>query len=212
MTVITSEDMAMRGLTTLGEVLGSFTQNSGLAQGKASNLLGRFTHGAEEVNMRGLGAGRTLVLVNGRRIADYPLPFGGEQNAVDLGAIPMAAVANVQYLSSGASATYGSDAVGGVVNIITKRDMEQTVASLDGGIVQQGFGEWLRGSVITGNSYSKGSFTVGAEALYSGEALASDSKYLRKNAPFEAGMVSILENTAAGMNAVVPSRPARRWA
>lgn len=204
-TVITSEQMAIRGLTTLGEVLDSFTQNSGVSQGQASNLLGRFTHGAEEVNMRGLGAGRTLVLVNGRRLADYPLPFGGEQNAFDLGAIPNAAIANVQYLSSGASATYGSDAVGGVVNIITKRDMEQTIASVDGGINQGGYGEWGRASVITGNSFAKGSFTVGAEGVYAGEALASDSKWLRKNAPFNAGMVSIREATMAGISSALPA-------
>ncbi len=203
-TVITSEEMATKGLLTLGDVMNSFTQNDGFTQGKASNLLGRFTHGAEEVNFRGLGTGRTLVLVNGRRIADYPLPFGGEQNGADLGAIPFSAIANVQYLSSGASATYGSDAVGGVVNIITKRDMEQTAVDLTAGIFQEGFGQSLRLSAITGNSYAKGSFTLGGEFVFSDEILASDSNYLRKNAPFEAGMVSLLENTASGMNSVVP--------
>ena len=68
--------------------------------------------------------------MNGRRVADYPLPFGGEQNGVDVGAIPMSALARVELLSAGASAIYGSDAVGGVMNFITKRDMDQTEASV----------------------------------------------------------------------------------
>jgi outer membrane receptor protein involved in Fe transport len=203
-TVVTSEDMAERGLMTLGEVMQSFTQNEGFVQGKASNLLGRFTFGAEEINFRGLGAGRTLVLVNGRRIADYPLPFGGEQNGVDLGTIPYSAIAKVEYLSAGASATYGSDAVGGVVNIITKRDMEQTSLELTGGLYQQGFGETGRVSFITGNSFDKGSFTVGVEGYYSGEILASDAKYFRKHAPYTAGMITIDENSATGTTSVVP--------
>ena len=84
--------MEIKGLMTLGDVLTSMSENSGYSEGKSSNLLGRFTTGAEEINMRGLGAGRTLILVNGRRIADYPLPFGGEQNGVDVGSIPFSAV------------------------------------------------------------------------------------------------------------------------
>lgn len=202
-TVITSDEMAEKGLVTLGDVMKSFTQNDGFTQGKASNLLGRFTFGAEEVNFRGLGAGRTLVLVNGRRIADYPLPFGGEQNGADLGTIPMSAIANVQFLSSGASATYGSDAVGGVVNIITKRDMEQTSAELTGGMYQQGFGETMRASLVTGNSFARGSYTIGVEGFYSGEILASDAKWFRKNAPFDAQMVSIMRAAGSNIESVV---------
>ncbi len=132
-TVITSEDMAAKGLVSIGDVVSSFTENSGYIEGKSSNLLGRFTTGGQEVNIRGLGTGRTLILLNGRRVADYPLPFGGEQNGVDIGAIPMSALARVELLSSGASAIYGSDAIGGVINFITKRDMDQTEASVTAG-------------------------------------------------------------------------------
>jgi len=123
-TVVTSEDMDKEGLMSIGDVMDSLTENSGYTEGKESNLLGRFTTGGQEVNIRGFGTGRTLILLNGRRIADYPLPFGGEQNGVDVGAIPMSALARVELLSSGASAIYGSDAIGGVMNFITKRDMD----------------------------------------------------------------------------------------
>src|SRR4029450_6534943 len=135
-TVVTDEDMKNKGLMSIGEVMDSLTENSGYTEGKSSNLLGRFTTGGQQANIRGFGRGRTLILLNGRRIADYPLPFGGEQNGVDVGAIPMSALARVELLSSGASAIYGSDAIGGVMNFITKRDMDQTEASVTGGMFQ----------------------------------------------------------------------------
>jgi iron complex outermembrane receptor protein len=194
-TVITSEDMAEKGLVSIGDVVSSFTENSGYVEGKSSNLLGRFTTGGQEVNIRGLGTGRTLVLLNGRRVADYPLPFGGEQNGVDIGAIPMSALARVELLSSGASAIYGSDAVGGVLNFITKRDMDQTEASATVGAYQDGTGTALMGSVITGNSFDRGSFTFGLDGYTNEQILASDVSFLQRNAPYSAGMVTIAQNT-----------------
>lgn len=194
-TVVTSEDMAEKGLMSVGDVMDSLTENSGFTEGRSSNLLGRFTTGGQEVNIRGFGTGRTLILLNGRRVADYPLPFGGEQNGVDVGAIPMSALARVELLSSGASAIYGSDAIGGVINFITKRDMDQTEASITTGMYQQGVGETLMGSVITGNSYERGSFTFGLDGFINEQILASDVDHLKNNAPYNAGMVSIQRNT-----------------
>jgi len=203
--VITSEDMAAKGLVSIGDVVSSFTENSGYVEGKSSNLLGRFTTGGQEVNIRGLGTGRTLVLLNGRRMADYPLPFGGEQNGVDIGAIPMSALARVELLSSGASAIYGSDAIGGVMNFITKRDMDQTEVSVTAGGYLDGFGNTLIGSVITGNSFERGSFTFGLDGFINEQILASDVDYLRDNAPYNAGMVTIVKNAPpAPIGSVLP--------
>jgi iron complex outermembrane recepter protein len=193
--VVTSEDMAERGFVSVEDVVNSFTENKGYVEGKSSNLLGRFTTGGQEVNIRGLGTGRTLVLLNGRRIADYPLPFGGEQNGVDVGAIPISALARVELLSSGASAIYGSDAIGGVLNFITKRDMDQTEASVTVGSFEDGVGTTLIGSVITGNSFERGSFTFGLDGFINDQILASDVDWLQRNAPYNAGMVSIQQNT-----------------
>ncbi len=194
-TVVTDQDMKDKGLMSIGEVMDSLTENSGYTEGRESNLLGRFTTGGQEVNIRGFGTGRTLILLNGRRIADYPLPFGGEQNGVDVGAIPMSSLARVELLSSGASAIYGSDAIGGVLNFITKRDMDQTQASITGGTFQQGVGQTLMASVITGNSYERGSFTFGLDGFVTEQILASDVDYLKEHAPYNAGMVSIQRNT-----------------
>ena len=66
-TVVTSVDMAEKGLMSIGDVMDSLTENSGYTEGKESNLLGRFTTGGQEVNIRGFGTGRTLILLNGRR-------------------------------------------------------------------------------------------------------------------------------------------------
>jgi iron complex outermembrane recepter protein len=194
-TVVTSEDMAQQGLMSIGDVMDSLTENSGYTEGKESNLLGRFTTGGQEVNIRGFGTGRTLVLVNGRRIADYPLPFGGEQNGVDVGAIPQASLARVELLSSGASAIYGSDAIGGVLNFITKRDMDQTEVKVTGGMFEQGTGQSVIASIITGNSFQRGSFTLGLDGFLTDQILASDVDHLRKHAPYNVAMVSIQRNT-----------------
>ena len=205
-TVVTSEDMAEKGLMSIGDVMDSLTENSGYTEGKESNLLGRFTTGGQEVNIRGFGTGRTLVLLNGRRIADYPLPFGGEQNGVDVGAIPMSSLARVELLSSGASAIYGSDAIGGVLNFITKRDMDQTEASVTGGMFQEGVGQTTMASVITGNSFERGSFTLGLDGFITEQILASDVDHLKKHAPYNAAMVSIQRNTPP--SPVAPAVPA----
>ena len=98
-------------------------------------------------------------------------------------------------LSSGASAIYGSDAVGGVLNFITKRDMDQTEASVTGGMFQQGVGQSVMASVITGNSFERGSFTFGLDGFMTEQILASDVDYLKKHAPYNTAMVSIQRNT-----------------
>lgn len=178
MTIIDEEEMKAKGLQTVAEVIESLAENSGYSEGDSGNLLSGFTVGAQEANFRGLGTGRTLILINGRRIADYPLPFGGEQNGVDLGTIPSSAVARVEYLSSGASAIYGSDAVGGVVNIITKRDMEQSAIS--GYLIQpvDGYGTQGKLSYVTGSAYNKGSFTIGVEAMAGSMINAKEVEFL----------------------------------
>jgi len=93
--------------------------------------------GANALNLRGLGANRTLTLVNGRR---HVAGFEGSQ-AVDVGSIPQALVERVEVLTGGASAIYGADAVTGVVNFILKDDFEGLDIDVRGGISDQGDAE-----------------------------------------------------------------------
>src|SRR6185437_2162860 len=83
--------------------------------------VGQITFGAQTASLRGLGGGRTLVLINGHRIETFAGEIQGVQG-VNLSAIPFAAIERVEILKDGASAIYGSDAIGGVINFITRSD------------------------------------------------------------------------------------------
>jgi outer membrane receptor for ferrienterochelin and colicin len=89
--VLTSEQIEKEGFTTVYEALNSLTQNVGNTQD--DQWAGGFTQNASIIDLRGLGPGRTLLLLDGRRITDYPLPFNGQSNIVNLNSIPLGMVA-----------------------------------------------------------------------------------------------------------------------
>ncbi|WP_226703512.1 TonB-dependent receptor domain-containing protein [Microbulbifer elongatus] len=194
MTVIDAEEMREKGLLTVADVIDSLAENTGYREG-GSNLLSGFTVGATEANLRGLGAGRTLVLVNGRRIADYPMPFGGEQNGADLGTIPTSAVSRVEVLSGSASAIYGSDAVGGVINIITVRDMERTAVTSTVGVFEDGYGFGQQTSFITGKAFDRGSVTFSMETFSTNPVFADEVEFLDE-VPFVTSGINVLQQSA----------------
>ncbi|MDE1948996.1 MAG: TonB-dependent receptor [Burkholderiales bacterium] len=115
-TVIRMADLAARGLTTVEQVMAEVVANQS-SQG-TSQAVGLQTGGASFADLRGLGQNKTLVLLNGRRIANNPI----DGSAPDLNSIPLAALDRIEILRDGASALYGTDAIGGVVNFITRRD------------------------------------------------------------------------------------------
>lgn len=155
-TIITSEQIAREGFTTVSEVLQTLTQNTGSAQNDF-NANGGFTPNAAVVNLRGMGPGRTLLLINGRRANDYPFPYNGRSNFQNFNSIPAAAVDRIETLAGGASAIYGSDAVAGVVNVILKKNFEGDILRLklqtttEGGR-EMGTFEWVGGK--TGDDWS----------------------------------------------------------
>lgn len=115
--VIDKEQIERQGFNSIGEVLARSTANPfGGGPAAGDNI------GSSRVNLRGIGSGRTLVLINGQRA-----PGGGSSfstGAVNVNFVPISAVERVEILRDGASATYGSDALGGVVNIITKKTLD----------------------------------------------------------------------------------------
>jgi len=119
---ITKEDMKKAGITTAAEVMAIVTGSSNNLTDGVSIGTGGFKDqmGFNSANLRGLGTSSTLVLLNGRRMANFASP--GDDVGVDLNNIPAAAIERVEVLLDGASAIYGTDAIGGVVNFITKRD------------------------------------------------------------------------------------------
>ena len=126
-TVITAADIERQGFATVFDALNSLTQNTASIQNELNQ--NGFTPNASFLNLRGLGPGYQLVLINGRRAADYPLPYNSQSNAVNLANIPAAALERVEVLTGGASAIYGSDAVAGVVNLIMKTNSIEVIPS-----------------------------------------------------------------------------------
>ena len=127
-----------------------------------SNNGGGFTPGASSTSLRGLGPEATLILINGRRMAPYPVGTGGTTAFVDLNTIPLAAIERIEVLKDGASATYGADAVAGVVNIILRKDFNGAVANISLGNTTNLDSTEFTASMVYGVTGDKGSITIGA--------------------------------------------------
>ena len=127
--VIKREDIDKTGVTTAAELLQKISSNvGGLTDGTSvSDVMGG-QRGFNGANLRGLGVSSTLVLLNGRRMANFASP--GDNSGVDLNNIPAGAIQRVEVLKDGASAIYGTDAMGGVINFITRKDYQGGDASV----------------------------------------------------------------------------------
>lgn len=129
--VITADDLKKSGYTTVNEVLQSITANG---QGTLSQNFSRaFAGGAAGIALRGLNVGATLVLIDGKRAAPYPIGDDGQRSFVDVSNIPFDSVDRVEVVKDGASAIYGSDAIAGVVNIILKKSFVGAKITADAG-------------------------------------------------------------------------------
>jgi iron complex outermembrane receptor protein len=132
--ILTSEDLVKRGIGSVEQMLNQVSGNASGADNAVSNnnIFGgdtdRLTGGSASANLRGFGPGSTLVLLNGRRVSTHGMSGG----SVDLNTIPFAAIQRVEILKDGASAIYGTDAIGGVINFILKKDFEGVSIGLDG--------------------------------------------------------------------------------
>jgi iron complex outermembrane recepter protein len=129
--VLTADDLKKSGYTSVSEVLRNITANG---QGTLSqNFSGAFATGSSGVSLRGLTVGATLVLIDGHRMAPYPIGDDGQRSFVDISNIPFDAIERIEVLKDGASAVYGSDAIAGVVNVILKRSFVGKTISADAG-------------------------------------------------------------------------------
>lgn len=179
MLTITQEDMRLQGHTDLGQVARSLPQNfsGGQNPGIAVNAGGignQNISGSSSINLRGLGQDATLTLLNGTR-----LPYDGFTQATDVAMIPIAAIDRMDVLLDGASAIYGSDAVGGVVNVVLKRDYDGAELSTrwgkatEGGFLQRQF------TGVAGTTWSGGGFIVSADRSQNTSIEAGQRDYLR---------------------------------
>jgi len=164
-TVITADTIRANGYTSVPDILRAVTQNGGETQSQQSFSGASFTPGAQQVDLRGLGPNHTLVLVNGRRIADFPLPFQGRSNFTDISNIPLGLIEQVEVLSGSASAIYGSDAIAGVINFKLKEKVDGTTLDFRHGRTEHGGGQSYRLTGTTGWSNDRFHIVAGVEYL-----------------------------------------------
>jgi len=118
--IIGREEIAAMGASTVKDIVDTLTSNTGALTDLGSS--NSFSSGATGLALRNLGKGSTLTLLNGRRVSNFGTADGGQQTFVNIDSIPSEVIDRVEVLLDGASAIYGSDAVAGVVNIITKKE------------------------------------------------------------------------------------------
>ncbi len=153
-TVIDRETIELSGKTSVADLLRSQPMNT---QGSFRPQSGNTAQSFAGLSLRGLGAGRTLILIDGRRAPVAPNIGSGQ----DLNSIPLAAVERIEILSDGASAIYGSDAIGGVVNIITRRDFTGAELMVGGSDPKREGGDLREASAVFGAAGQNGQIMVG---------------------------------------------------
>lgn len=170
--VISAPDIELSGAQTVGELLRYLPAVSG---DSTSTAISNGGDGTATVTLRGLPASSTLVLINGRRVANDGL--AGE--SVDLNSIAPAAVERIEILKDGASAIYGSDAIAGVINIIMKEDFYGLLAEQFYGSTEDGDGETSTTTVQYGTGFKHGSLFMSASHFDQQEIAARDRNVSR---------------------------------
>jgi len=157
--VVTAADIERAAADSIGKIL----QGLPVQTGATANTSDNFGDGSTRINLRGLGDERTLVLLNGRRFI-----FGGlgADSSVDLNTIPVSMVDRVEVFGSGASAIYGSDAVAGVVNIITRKSFAGVEAGADYLVAERGDGAIRTAHLLGGRGDERGNVVAGIEYVH----------------------------------------------
>jgi iron complex outermembrane receptor protein len=196
-TVISIEELTRAGATNAEQVVKLITQQQGGAVSSGSVSIGN--GGAAYASLRNLGEQRTLVLLNGRRIVNNPFASA----AVDLNTLPMAAIARVEILSDGASSTYGTDAIAGVVNFITRKEFSGLTIGAETQVPQESGGELNTANIMGGfGSLAKQGFNV-----YGGFSWRKQDPMFGTDRDFSTRSF----NQANGFNATSPTTFPANW-
>lgn len=174
---ISREDIDRSGFTSVGELLRNTTFNS-LGAFRAQS--GSSAQALVAVDLRGLGSERTLVLVDGRRAPKAPFA----PSAQDLNAVPIAMVERIEVLTDGASAIYGSDAIAGVINIITRKDYNGASVSYQQMGTDRTGGDSKGGQFVAGINGDRGNMVFGASFFSRDIIFARNSLYNTPGASF----------------------------
>ncbi len=137
-TILTSQELEQRGVNTAAEALQRISANGSGTLSEGWNNGSNFATGANAASLRGLTVQSTLTVFDGMRMAPYPLADDGHRNFVDLGIIPDAVVDRYEVLKDGASSTYGADAIAGVINVISKKQVTGIHMNASAGVSEKG--------------------------------------------------------------------------
>jgi iron complex outermembrane receptor protein len=155
--VISRQDIDKQGFTSVADILQNISAVGTPPLSRASPLSSGENAGGTFISLRNMGAQRTLVLLNGKRLGISTSGFS------DISTIPTAAVERIEVLKDGASSIYGSDAIAGVINVITRTNYEGAQASVYYGQYGEGDGETTKGDFVMGFTGDRGSLTVAGE-------------------------------------------------
>ncbi|WP_203310012.1 TonB-dependent receptor plug domain-containing protein [Sphingomonas beigongshangi] len=199
-TVLTADALQKAGITTVSDAIRSISADSSGSIPTAFSS--GFGAGSSAVSLRGLTVNSTLTLIDGLRTANYPLSDDGQRSFVDLNTVPDAIVDRVEVLKDGASSSYGADAIGGVVNIIMKKEITGVYGTVEGGVSQRGDGGEQRATLTlgTGKLNDKGyNFYISGEYQHDGAIYARNRGF-----PFNTADLTSIggDNNQAG--SVVP--------
>ncbi|HVM22473.1 MAG TPA: TonB-dependent receptor [Sphingomicrobium sp.] len=194
-TVVSQDEVRLRQTNTAEEVLRTIP---GAAPSIGSQV-NNGNNGSSYVNLRGIGSNRNIVLLDGVRIV--PADLVGR---VDLNNIPLALVDRVDVLTGGASSTYGADAVGGVVNFITRSDFSGMELSVSDQITKRGDGNYLRGDLTVGANFDDGR----GNAVISVGYQEADPVYMGGERPYSQRVIESYDETfiaGSGSSTTVPA-------
>jgi iron complex outermembrane receptor protein len=204
--VIKREDIDKSGVTTAAELLKNITANTAPLSDGASITDGTSgQRGFNGANLRGLGVSSTLVLLNGRRLANFASP--GDNAGVDLNNIPAGAIARVEVLKDGASAIYGTDAIGGVINFITRKDYRGLDLNASAANTQQG-GAGKRTASLSGGAgdlATDGYNIFGVLDIQKLDALRSGQRAFIQDRPLATNLPALMSSSTFPANIDISS-------
>lgn len=175
-TVLSADSLQKRGINTASEAIQRLSANGAGTIASGWNTGSNFAAGANAPSLRGLTVQNTLSIVDGLRLAPYPLADDGQRNFVDLNSIPNAIIERIEVLKDGASSTYGADAIAGVVNIITKKEIQGVQANGSLGLADRGdYGEQRIDLTVGYGDLAEQGFNV----YLSGEYQKQDALYAK---------------------------------
>ncbi|MEC5217965.1 iron complex outermembrane receptor protein [Actimicrobium sp. GrIS 1.19] len=211
---VTREDIQKLGVTSVEQLLTSVTAISAVGASNSAQGVGTTTYGESTASLRGLGSSKTLILVNGRRLASYAT----DGASVDVNSIPLAAVDHVEILKDGASGVYGSDAIGGVINFILRRNFQGTELGAYTSATKDGGGSTNKASILFGigdydadrynltlsADVAKETAVKGSQRSYAQDAFTNDG--MRDQSATPSGALRTFDpTTAANAGGIVPN-------